>query len=153
LPRVAIALGSNLGDRQAHVDWAIARLGEHLQNLVASSCIDTEPVGVPDSQPDYLNAAVIGETSLPAAELVQRLLDLERERGRTRSGVRAARTLDLDLILYGEAIISEPGVTVPHPRFRDRAFVLRPLAEIAPDWIDPVTGLSIAELLGAAHGS
>jgi 2-amino-4-hydroxy-6-hydroxymethyldihydropteridine diphosphokinase len=152
LPRVAIALGSNLGDRQAHVDWAIARLGEHLQNLVASSCIDTEPVGVPDSQPDYLNAAVIGETSLPAAELVQRLLDLERERGRTRSGVRAARTLDLDLILYDEAIISDPGVTVPHPRSRDRAFVLRPLAEIAPEWIDPVTGLSIAELLGA-HSS
>jgi 2-amino-4-hydroxy-6-hydroxymethyldihydropteridine diphosphokinase len=144
--RVAIALGSNLGDRHAHLTWAIGRLHDHLSGLRASSFIVTEPIDVPDPQPEYLNAAVVGETSLTAANLMQRLLDLERERGRTRSSVRAARTLDLDLILYGDAIISEPGVTVPHPRFRERRFVLQPLAEIAPDWIDPVTGLTIAHL-------
>ena len=145
--RVAIALGSNLGDRQAHLTWAIARLQQYLSALRASSFIETEPVGVPDPQPRYLNAAVVGETQLSARELMSTLLDIERERGRTRSHVRSARTLDLDLILYGDTIIDETGVLVPHPRFRDRAFVLQPLAEIAPDWIDPQTGLSIAELL------
>ena len=147
MPRVAIALGSNLGDRHAHLTWAIARLRDHLSELRASSFFDTVPIDVPDAQPNYLNAAAIGETSLPAAGLMRQLLEIERERGRTRSGLRAARTLDLDLILYGDTVLSEPGVTVPHPRFRERAFVLRPLAEIAPDWIDPVTGLSIAALL------
>ena len=145
--RVAIALGSNLGDRQAHLTWAITRLHQYLNALRASSFIETDPVGVPDVQPRYLNAAVVGETQIPARELVSTLLDIERERGRARSHVRSARTLDLDLILYGNAIIDEPSVYVPHPRFRERAFVLLPLAEIAPDWIDPQTGLSIAELL------
>jgi 2-amino-4-hydroxy-6-hydroxymethyldihydropteridine diphosphokinase len=147
LPRVAIALGSNLGDRHAHLTWAIARLHDYLTDVRPSSVIETDPVDVPDAQPRYLNAAMVGETSLSARELMAILLDLERERGRTRSGVRAARTLDLDLILHGDAIVDEPGVTVPHPRFRERAFVLGPLAEIAPEWIDPVTGLSVRQLL------
>ena len=146
MPRVAIALGSNLGDRDAHLRWAIARLHEHLTHIRTSSFIETDPVDVPDAQPRYLNAAVVGETTLPASELMSILLDLERDRGRTRTTARAARTLDLDVILYGDAITDEPGVTVPHPRFRERLFVLQPLVEIAPDWIDPVTGMSIAEL-------
>lgn len=146
MPRVAIALGSNLGDRDAHLRWAIERLHEHLTNIRTSSFMETDPVDVPDPQPRYLNAAVVGETTLPASELMSILINLERDRGRTRSGVRAARTLDLDLILYGDAIIDEPAVKVPHPRFRERLFVLQPLAEIAPDWIDPVTGASLAEL-------
>ena len=146
MPRVAIALGSNLGDRDAHLRWAIARLHQHLTNIRTSSFIETDPVDVPDPQPRYLNAAVVGETTLPASALMSFLLDLERDRGRTRTAARAARTLDLDLILYDDAIIDEPGVAVPHPRFRERAFVLQPLTELAPDWIDPVTGLSIAEL-------
>ena len=100
-------------------------------------------------QPRYLNGVVIGETSLSARELLQRLLAIEHEAGRTRVGVMAPRTLDLDLILFGDARIEEPGLTVPHPRFRERLFVLEPLAEVAPDWIDPATGSRMNELLSA----
>src|SRR5262249_54089860 len=104
-------------------------------------------VGVVGPQPTYLNAAAVGRTSLPAPELLQALLALERERGRERPHPKAPRTLDLDLILYGDEVIDEPGLTVPHPRFRDRRFVLEPLAEIAADLRDPVTGKTASELL------
>lgn len=144
--RVAIALGSNLGDREGHLAWAIERLRGPLTNLRASTFIETEPVGVPDAQPAYLNAAVVGETSSSPRDLIRLLLELEQQRGRTRTGLRSARTLDLDLILYGDLTLDEPDIVVPHPRFRERAFVLQPLAEIAPDWTDPVTGLTIAQL-------
>jgi 2-amino-4-hydroxy-6-hydroxymethyldihydropteridine diphosphokinase len=144
--RAAIALGSNLGDRQAHLAHAVSRLSEILANLRHSTWYDTAPVGVSPDQPRYLNGAVIGETTLPARALLGRLLELEGERGRTRPSAMAPRTLDLDLILYGDAVIREPGLQVPHPRFRERLFVLEPLAEIAPDWIDPETGEAISVL-------
>ena len=144
--RAAIALGSNLGDRQAHLAHAVSRLSEILANLRHSTWYDTAPVGVSPDQPRYLNGAVIGETTLPARALLGRLLELEGERGRTRPSAMAPRTLDLDLILYGDAVIREPGLQVPYPRFRERLFVLEPLAEIAPDWIDPETGEAISVL-------
>jgi len=143
---VAIALGSNLGDRRGHLDWAIERLGSLLSNLMSSALLETEPLDVPDVQPPYLNAVVVGETALGAETLLAALLGLERERGRVRPGWPAARTLDLDLILYGDLIRDEPGLTLPHPRFRERPFVLGPLAEVAPAWIDPRTGKSMSEL-------
>jgi len=146
MPVVAIALGSNLGDRQANIDFAIARLREILGDLRVSSFINSPPFDVPDTQPDYLNAVVVGETSLSAEDVLGRLLAIERERGRERPSVRAARTLDLDLILYGDRITSVPGLELPHPRFRERAFVLEPLAEIAPGIVDPVTGKTIQKL-------
>ena len=144
---VAIALGSNLGDRHAHLSWAVERLAEHLTDLRLSSILETDAVDVPEPQPPYLNAVVVGRTDLAPDELLQRLLGLERERGRTRPAPRAPRTLDLDLILYGQLVVDTPAVTLPHPRFRNRRFVLAPLAELAPDWKDPVTGKSIAALL------
>ena len=148
---VAIALGSNLGDRRGHLHWAFERLSELLADFRASSIIETAPVDVPDSQPPYLNAAVVGRTDLAPAELMARLLALERERGRVRPGLRAARTLDLDLILYGDQSIDTPDLTVPHPRFAERAFVLDPLAEIAGDWRDPRTGATVATLRDRLH--
>jgi len=143
----AIALGSNLGDRRAHLAYAISRLGEILDDLNVSSFRDTEPVGVPHAQGWYLNGAAVGKTSRSARALLSALLAIERERGRERPYGHAPRTLDLDLILLGDEVIGEPDLIVPHPRFRERRFVLEPLAEIAPDLKDPVTGLTIAELL------
>ena len=152
ITRVAIALGSNLGDRRAHLDYARSRLRSILRNIRFSTSFDTDPVDVPGPQPLFLNAAAIGETALPAGELLEALLEIERERGRERPMPGAARTLDLDLVLFGDQILDEPGLVVPHPRFRARRFVLEPLAEIAPDMVDPVTGKTVGELLRLATG-
>ena len=145
--RVAIALGSNLGDRQGHLDHAVSRLHGLLRRLTVSQYRDTAPVQVRGPQRLFLNAAATGETTLSARELLDALLAIERERDRERPFPNAPRTLDLDLILYDDAVIDEPGLIVPHPRFRERRFVLEPLAEIAPALVDPVTGLSMRELL------
>lgn len=147
--RVAIALGSNLGDRRAHLEWAIARLTEYLDNLTVSTFIDTEPVGVDADQPRYLNAVLAGDTTVEPRALLQLLLTIEQERGRVRTAPNASRTLDLDLILYGDLVVDEPGLVVPHPRFRERAFVLTPLAEVAPAMVDPVSGKRVVELQAA----
>jgi len=145
-----VALGSNLGDRRAHLHFAVSRLRSLLTNLRASSYYETDPVGVSGPQSLFLNAAAIGSTEAPARDLLHALLSIEAERGRERPHPGAARTLDLDLILYGNLVLSEPGLIVPHPRFRERRFVLEPLAEIASELVDPVTGSTIADLLSSA---
>jgi len=147
LTRVAIALGSNLGDRESYLRAAIAALKPAVDRLRVSTFHDTAPVGV-GPQPTFLNATAVGETSLHAHALLETLLAVERDLGRERPFPGAPRTVDLDLILYGDAVIDEgPSLIVPHPRFRERRFVLEPLAEIAPDWRDPVTGQTVEELL------
>ncbi|MGH9254015.1 MAG: 2-amino-4-hydroxy-6-hydroxymethyldihydropteridine diphosphokinase [Vicinamibacterales bacterium] len=149
---VAIALGSNLGDCERMLREGVAALGTHLRDLRVSAFHETDPVGV-GNQPRFLNAAATGYTTLSARDLLGTLLDIEHRLGRERPFPGAPRTLDLDLILYGDLIVNEPGLVVPHERFRDRAFVLAPLAEIAPDWKDPVTGRTIGELLADLAGS
>jgi len=144
---VAIAIGSNLGDRTAHLSFARDRLSRLLTDLRTSSHFETEPVGVPDHQPAFLNAAAVGATHASAPDVLSALLEIERERGRERPFPGAARTLDLDLILYGDRIISEKDLAVPHPRFRERLFVLKPLSEIAPELRDPVTRKTMQALL------
>ena len=128
--RVAIALGSNLGDRDAHLRFAITRLRSVLSDMRVSSFHNTPAEGVDEPQPDYLNAAVSGTTTLSPRELLTFMLDVERQRGRTRLSPRASRTLDLDLIFYGDQTIDEPDLTVPHPRWHTRDFVTRPLGEV-----------------------
>jgi len=145
--RVAVALGSNLGDRRAHLDHAVAALHNLLSNLSVSLYYDTVPVGIIGPQPVYLNAAAVGDTPLPARALLDALLAIEGARGRTRPHPNAPRTLDLDLILVGQTVLDEPGLILPHPRFRERRFVLQPLAQIAPDLRDPVSGKTVGELL------
>ena len=147
---VAIALGSNVGDREAHLAFAVRRLATILANLRHSRWHDTAPVGVPEDQPRYLNGVVVGETALSARQLLHELLAIEQAAGRTRPSPMAPRTLDLDLILYGNQRIQEPGLVVPHPRFRERLFVLEPLADLAPDLVDPESGNTISALWALA---
>ena len=143
---VAIALGSNVGHRERHLRDGLAALSSHVSGLRISAFHATDPVGV-GPQPEFLNAAAVGDTTLSARALLETLLRIEQDFGRERPFPGAPRTLDLDLILYGDAIIDEPGLIVPHPRFRERRFVLEPLSEVAPGWRDPVTGRTIEELL------
>ena len=150
MDRVAVALGSNLGDRRAHLDFAVSRLATSFANFHASRYYETEPVDAPEPQSLFLNAAAVGDTNAPAREILEMLMAIERERGRERPFVHAARTLDLDLILMGKTVLDEPGLIVPHPRFRERRFVLEPLAEIAPEMVDPVSGSTVARLLQRA---
>jgi 2-amino-4-hydroxy-6-hydroxymethyldihydropteridine diphosphokinase len=147
MDRVAISLGSNLGDRRAHLDFAVSRLQASLDSVRVSRYYQTDPVGVPGPQPLFLNAAVTGETAASPRELLAALMAIEHERGRERPFQNAARTLDLDLILAGALVMDEAGLTIPHPRFRERLFVLEPLAEIAPEMVDPVTGSTVSELI------
>lgn len=146
MTNVAIAFGSNLGDRERHLHDAVAALEPLIADLRVSSFHDTDPVGVAP-QPRFLNAAAVGRTDLSPDALLAALLSIESQFGRERPYPGAPRTLDLDLILYGSAVVDRPGLTLPHPRFRERWFVLAPLAEVAAAWRDPVTGLTVAGLL------
>ena len=150
MDRVAIALGSNVGDRRAHLDYAVSALRALLANLTVSRYYDTVPVGVSGPQAMFLNAAAVGQTALAPRAMLDALLAIELERGRERPYVNAPRTLDLDLILLGDVVLEEAGLVVPHPRFRERRFVLEPLAAVAPDLRDPVSGKTVAELFSAA---
>jgi 2-amino-4-hydroxy-6-hydroxymethyldihydropteridine diphosphokinase len=148
VPRVAVAIGANLGDRRAAVAFAADRLATLMSGLTLSDVIETEPDGPGlHDQPLYLNAVAVGDTALTARQILDGLLAIERSYGRERPFPGAARTLDLDLILLGDALEDSPGLQVPHPRFRERFFVLGPLAEVAPELVDPVTGLRVWELL------
>ncbi len=144
-----IGLGSNLGDRRVWLEGAIAALetSPGVRVVRVSSFRETEPVGGPAGQGPYLNAAVAVETTLDPAKLLGTLQSIENRAGRTRSVRWGERTLDLDLLLFDDEIIESEELTLPHPRLADRRFVLEPLAEIAPEAIEPRTGRSISELL------
>lgn len=150
LKRVAIAIGSNLGNRDAAITFAASQLSLLIENFRISEIVETWPVGEnSEGQNLYLNAVAVGETDLPARQVLEGLHAIEKAFGRERPFQNAARTLDLDLILLGDDIIVEPGLEVPHPRFRERFFVLGPLAEVGPEMVDPVSGQSVAQLLRA----
>jgi len=142
----AVALGSNLGDRRSNLRYALSKLEAFIDHPTVSRFYETVPVGVRGPQSLFLNAALVGGTDLSARQLLDLLLAIESDRGRERPFPGAARTLDLDLVLLGDQVIEEPALTVPHPRFRERRFVLEPLLEIAPELRDPVTGKTIREL-------
>jgi 2-amino-4-hydroxy-6-hydroxymethyldihydropteridine diphosphokinase len=142
MPRAYVGLGSNMGDREQMLWGAIHMLAFNpdVDVVAVSSIRETDPVGVLD-QPPFLNAAVAVDTELDPHALLGLLLAVERELGRTREGPRfGPRTIDLDLLLYGEEVVEEPGLTVPHPRLHERKFALEPLAELDPDLDVPGRG-------------
>lgn len=152
MTRAYVALGANLGDRDRSLRAAVDALAaeDGIEVVDVSTLRDTEPVGV-GKQPRFLNGAVALDTTLSARELLDRLLAVEQRFGRVRvPGERAPRTLDLDLLLYGDETIDEPGLTVPHPRLHERRFVLEPLAELAPGLLVPGRG-EVESLLTGVH--
>jgi 2-amino-4-hydroxy-6-hydroxymethyldihydropteridine diphosphokinase len=150
--RAYVGLGANLGDRERMLRAAVDALAaeEGIEVVSVSTLRETEPVGVGE-QPRFLNGAAELETTLTARELLDRLLTVEQRFGRVRiPGEHGPRTLDLDLLLYGDEVIDEPGLTVPHPRLHERRFVLEPLAELAPGLVVPGRG-DMESLLRGVH--
>ena len=152
MTRAYVGLGANLGDRENTLRAAVEALGgeEGIEVVRVSTLRETEPVGVGE-QPLYLNGVAGLETTLTARELLDRLLAVEQRFGRVRvPGEHGPRSLDLDLLLYGDEEIDEPGLTVPHPRLHERSFVLEPLAEVAPTLVVPGRG-TVESLLAGLH--
>jgi len=150
MPRAYVGIGSNVGDRERMLWGAVHMLAfnPEVDVVAVSSIRETDPVGMVD-QPCFLNAGVALDTELDPHALLELLLSIERELGRTRDGPRfGPRTIDLDLLLYGEEIVDEPGLTVPHPRLHERRFALEPLAELDPDLAVPGRGPVQALLTG-----
>ena len=150
MPLVYLGLGANLGDREATIRKALGRLNAHeqIEVLRVSRLRETDPVGYED-QPRFLNGVARLQTSLEPRELLDALLDLERDLGRTRGGPRfGPRTIDLDILLYDNRIVDEPGLRIPHPRMAERRFVLEPLIELDPALEVPGRGRVQALLAG-----
>jgi 2-amino-4-hydroxy-6-hydroxymethyldihydropteridine diphosphokinase len=157
----AIAFGSNLssqfGDREANLREAIRRMGQLGEVRAVSSFFDTAPVGYTE-QPRFLNGTMLLETALEPLALMRELLAIELAMGRDRTAAppKGPRVIDLDLLLMGDVVMNRDGLTLPHPAMAERRFVLEPLAEIAPEMLDPLSGLTVRQMLGrlnhADHG-
>ena len=131
--KAVIALGANLGDPKRQISEAIDQIRDQIKVKSVSKLIETEPVGVADKQPNYINAVLIGESELRPLDLIKVLSDIENKMGRFRSFPNAARTIDIDIIDYGGLFMESPELTLPHPRAHLRRFVLAPWLEIEPD--------------------
>jgi 2-amino-4-hydroxy-6-hydroxymethyldihydropteridine diphosphokinase len=148
--RVYIGVGANLGEREATIREAVRLLGDEV--VAVSRLRETEPWGYAD-QPPFLNGAILLETDRSPRALLELLLDVERQLGRTRDGPRyGPRTIDLDLLLYGDLAVDEPGLTVPHPRLHERAFALEPLLDLDPELELPGHG-AVADVLAGLQSA
>ena len=148
--RAYVGLGSNVGPREVHLVMAVAalRASRGVRDVVVSPVYETDAVGGPPGQGPHLNAVASLETRLEPGELLERLLAIERLAGRVRGQRHGPRTLDLDLLFFGDRVQDTPSLTLPHPRLHERAFVLEPLADLAPKWVHPVRGESVEQMAG-----
>ena len=149
---VILALGTNLGDKEQNLQTAIRLLWRQLHNIQASPLYDTEPWGITD-QPSFLNQVIMGTTTQSPFALLRFLLEIEQEMGRERIVRFGPRLIDLDIIFYDNLILSSYELTIPHPRMTERAFVLAPLADIAPNWVHPRLGCTVKQLLSRVDAS
>jgi 2-amino-4-hydroxy-6-hydroxymethyldihydropteridine diphosphokinase len=143
---VYLALGSNVGETRGHIEQAIKLLGDILRDIKQAPLYKTKAVGYTD-QADFLNTAISGQTSLGSEELLSSIKEIEWQLGRVERFRWGPREIDIDIIFYGNQVLESENLALPHPAFRDRDFVLRPLADLSPDLIDPVTGQTISQLL------
>ncbi len=159
MQELIIGLGSNLGDRRKNIETAIALIERKIGSAAAiSSCVETEPWGF-ESSNKFLNCALLikdkADSTLPArvraAEILVILQQIEQEFGRVRTGVYTDRAIDLDILFYGDEILNEPGLIVPHPKLHEREFILVSLMELCPDKVHPVIGMDIRELWEGLH--
>lgn len=148
LTEVYLSLGSNVGDSRRHITKAVELLGKYLKDLEQAPLYRSKAVGYTE-QPDFLNTAVRGRTELEARQLSGALQAIEQQIGRTETFRWGPREIDIDIIFYGDTVLDSLELTIPHARFRERAFVLRPIYDLNPSWIDPSSGLSIERLLKA----
>ncbi len=143
---VFLALGSNMGDRQANLQAAIHALEPEVHPTACSPVYDTPPWGYLD-QPNFLNQVIEAETHLSPPKLLNYIKEIEQQRGRQETFRNGPRLIDLDIIFYDQEVIDSPPLTIPHPRLESRAFVLVPLADLAPQYLHPILGVSILDLL------
>jgi len=151
-PTIALALGSNIGDRRAALKSAIAGLAPFVRVTKQSPVHETAAAYVTD-QPAFLNMALLGATELPPLELLATLKKLETELGRAPSFRYGPRLLEIDILFYSDKILALSELGLPHPRLAEREFMLRPLADIAPDWKSPIDGQTVAEMLSRVASS
>ena len=149
--RVYLSLGSNVGDREDHLRGAITRLESIARVISVSSFYETEPMEV-TNQPWFLNCAVKVETTKMPKQLMAAILEIEQEMGRLRTMKKGPRTIDIDILLFGDAVVDSPELTIPHPAMHERRFVLEPLAEIASEARHPVFKKTVSEMLDALPG-
>lgn len=147
-PRAVLGLGANLGSREENLRQALRRLEPHARLVAVSPLYETEPWGV-EPQPLFLNAVALVEPRLPPRPLLEALKGIEAALGREPGRAGAPRPVDLDILYYDGLVLEEPGLAIPHPRLHLRAFVLAPLADLAPDLVDPRSGRRVADLLAA----
>jgi 2-amino-4-hydroxy-6-hydroxymethyldihydropteridine diphosphokinase len=150
LTRVCLGMGSNLGDREGNLRVALDHLNRLIRLCRCSAIYETEPIGYKD-QPLFLNVACYGDTLRGPEELLKDLKDIERFIGRLPTFPNGPRSIDLDILLFGDEVVTTPDLVIPHPRMMERAFVLVPLSEVAPLWVHPVLGKTISELANGWH--